>query len=125
MLTLGSIIGTIILGLLLDVYDKVFTLRMAGLTFVGLSASYLSSLLLNSGIISDTTFMFAAGLFELSFYSIYQIGVPIVLVFDLMSLGNFSYLIIPLFCGLDRVVNALYNLFNDNPYAWTSSSTVI
>lgn len=45
MFGIGGLSGTILLGYLLDVYDKVFTLRMAVLSAIGLSLSYGVSIL--------------------------------------------------------------------------------
>jgi len=71
--------------------------------------------------------MSAVGFFELSFYCTYQVGVPIVLIFDLRryEYGDVSFILIPLFSGLDRIVNAVYISLNTNGNEWTLVSTVV
>ncbi|KAL4506520.1 hypothetical protein ABPG72_000091 [Tetrahymena utriculariae] len=125
MFGLGGLGGIVALGIILDVRNQEFTLRMAICSAIGLSISYISSLLYNYGIIPQLAYGILVGAFEFSFYCTYQVGVPIVLVFDLLRYGDFSYLIIPIFSALDRIVNALYNIFNKEPQNWTNSSTVV
>ncbi|KAL4459956.1 hypothetical protein ABPG74_003482 [Tetrahymena malaccensis] len=125
MFGLGGIGGIVALGIILDVRNQEFTLRMAICSAIGLSISYIASLLYNYDIIPQLAYVIFVGAFEFSFYCTYQVGVPIVLVFDLLRYGDFSYLIIPIFSALDRIVNALYNIFNKEPQNWTNSSTVV
>jgi hypothetical protein len=57
----GGLIGTILLGLILDVYNEIFTLRISIVSIISLSISYILAIFKDS--FSDYVFLFFTGVF--------------------------------------------------------------